>query len=236
VRTILSLSVWLWAGLACTPSAGSSCEKGEARCLDGTRQLACQNDKFIETPCRGPGGCALGERGTSCDFSKNQAGDPCSSDDEGAALCAGREQMIACRGGKYQLVPCRGPKGCVDESGFALCDQSVAELGDVCKDESKKACAADGKSVLICSSARMDRLFWCRGERGCSSAGGKLDCDMSRARADDPCDKTMEGSISCSEDGSSTLLCKSESFVHDATCKPKSRCISQGTSTGCEKP
>jgi hypothetical protein len=239
VRTIqwlwLWLWLWLWTAAACTPSAGSSCEKGEARCIDGTRQLACQNGKFVETPCRGPGGCALGPEGTSCDFSKNRPGDACSSDDEGAALCAGPKQMIACRGGQYRLVSCHGPKGCTGESGYALCDQSVAELGDACKDDGKKACAADGKSVLVCRADKMERLFWCRGERGCSSAGGKLDCDLSLAIVGDPCDPTMEGSVSCSEDGSSTLVCKARQFAHDQACAPKTRCVAQGTTTRCEK-
>lgn len=188
---------------------------------------------FIESPCRGPGGCAQSEQGTSCDFSQNQPGDPCSTDDDGAALCAGPDRMIACRNGSYQIVPCRGQRGCVNEGGFALCDQSVAMLGDGCKDENKKACASDGKSVLVCQNGVMNALYACRGERGCSAAGGKLDCDMSVAREGDPCDKTMEGSISCSEDRSSTMICKGEKFALDAKCKPKTRCTVDGTKTEC---
>jgi len=236
VKNRVVFAVFLLVAFGCKPDVGSSCDKGEARCIDGKRQLVCQAGKFIESPCGGPGGCALGEKGTSCDFSKNKPGDACSTDDEGAALCAGTDQMIACRAGKYQHVPCRGPKGCANEGGFALCDQAIAAVGDACKDENKKACAVEGKSVLLCRDHKMDLLLSCRGPRGCSAAGGKLDCDMSIAKKGDPCDKTQEGSVSCNEEASSTLICKNQSFTFDEKCKPGTRCVAEGTSTQCLKP
>src|SRR6185369_13751788 len=95
----------------CKPTAGSSCEKGEARCLDAKRELVCQAGRFIESPCNGPGGCLQTDKGTSCDFSGNKPGDPCSADDEGAATCRSKDGMLACHGGVYAFVPCRGARG-----------------------------------------------------------------------------------------------------------------------------
>src|SRR6187431_2059050 len=96
----LSLIAALWL-ISCKPAVGSSCDKGEARCLDAKRELVCQAGHFIESPCNGPGGCRLTDKGTSCDFSGNQPGDPCSADDEGAAVCSNKAFMLACHGGLY---------------------------------------------------------------------------------------------------------------------------------------
>jgi hypothetical protein len=35
---------------ACKPSVGSSCERGEARCLDRQTQLICSEGRLIATP------------------------------------------------------------------------------------------------------------------------------------------------------------------------------------------
>jgi hypothetical protein len=221
---------------ACKPSAGSSCEKGEARCIDAQRELVCQAGQFIESPCNGPGGCRLTEKGTSCDFSGNKPGDPCSSDDEGAATCSNQAGMLACHGGRYALVPCRGSRGCVNAEGRALCDTSIAEPGDACGDENLKACSGDGSQVLICKQHTMQRFYLCRGEGGCASSAAKLSCDTSVAKLGDACDKKLEGqAFSCTPDEREILVCKGGAFVLDQSCKPGQKCRLVGTSTKCEK-
>ena len=232
----LSLIAALWL-TSCKPAAGSSCDKGEARCLDAKRELVCQAGHFIESPCNGPAGCRLTDQGTSCDFSGNQPGDPCSADDEGAAVCSNEAFMLACHGGLYALVPCRGARGCVNAEGRASCDTSIAEPGDACHDENLKACSGDGSQVLICKQHTMQRFYLCRGKSGCASSGGKLACDTSIAKLGDACDKKLEGqAFSCTPDETEILVCKGGAFVLDQTCKSGQRCSSVGPSTKCAKP
>ena len=236
----LLLSLPVTIGLlsaGCKPSAGSSCDKGEARCLDGKHELVCQAGRFIESPCNGPAGCGWTERGTSCDFSGNKPGDACSTDDEGAATCSDKDAMLACHGGKYALVPCRGSRGCLNAAGRASCDTSLAEPGDACNDESSKACSGDGSQVLICKQHAMQRFYLCRGASGCASSAGKLSCDTSIAKLGDACDKKLEGqAFSCTPDATSILVCKGGAFVVDQTCKAGQKCVLNGSATQCAKP
>lgn len=233
---LLSLLLLLLVA-GCRPSAGSSCNKGEARCLDPKRELLCQAGKMIESPCSGPSGCSTSDKGTSCDFSGNKPGDPCSSDDEGAATCTNTDAMLACHGGLYARVPCRGSRGCANAEGRALCDTSIAEPGDVCSDESSKACASDGSQVLICKQHTMQRFYLCRGENGCVSATGKLSCDTSIAKLGDACGKQLEGqAFSCTPDKTAILVCKGGAFMLDETCKAGQKCTLVGSATQCAKP
>lgn len=232
---LLLLSLWLFAS-GCKPTVGSSCAKGEGRCLDGKRELVCQAGKFIETPCNGPAGCRTGDGRTSCDFSGNKAGDPCSADDEGAASCANKDGMLACHGGRYALLPCRGSQGCVNVAGRAACDTSLAEPGDVCHDDNRKACSSDGSEVLICKQRTMQRFHLCRGANGCSTSQGKLSCDTSLAKLGDACDKKLEGqAFSCTPDATSILVCRGGAFALDQTCKVGEKCRLVGNVTQCAK-
>jgi len=218
----------------CKPSLGSSCEKGEARCLDSKRELVCQAGRFIESPCAGPGGCRLTEKGTSCDFSGNEPGDPCSTDEEGAAACRHRDGMLACHGGVYLLVPCRGASGCLNAEGRAACDTSIAEPGDACREENLKACASDGSQVLICKQHTMQRFYACRGKGGCASSGGRLSCDTTIAKLGDACDPKLEGqAFACTPDGREILACRAGAFGLEQTCKAGQKCSVNGSSTQC---
>lgn len=220
----------------CKPGVGSSCDKGEARCQDHHTQLACQAGHYIATPCRGPKGCALTDAGISCDISKNKPGDPCSTDDEGAALCLGKKKMVVCRGGKYRLAPCRGPEGCQKEDDRAKCDTSISVPGDECHEPGSKACSTDGKQLLSCQGGKMALVNYCRGADGCTAApGGKLGCDMSVAKEGDPCGKTMDGRIACSADMKGTVKCDHGKFVGDEKCKAGKTCATADGNIACEK-
>jgi hypothetical protein len=221
--------------VACRPSVGGACEKGEARCLDASRALACEQGHFIETPCRGPKGCVASEQSIACDIDKNRSGDRCSLDEEGSAVCQDGQHLLACHGGTYQAVPCRGPRGCVLESGHALCDTSVGVAGEACRDEGKKCCAEDKSAVLSCKERRLSTLYTCRGPRGCIASGSKLDCDMSMALESDPCDPRLEGHIACNGERTATLVCKGSKFVLDEKCKPSMGCFAEDNQTQCRK-
>jgi hypothetical protein len=236
-RVVALLLGSLLLAASCKPSVGSSCDKGEARCIDAKRELACQAGQFIETPCRGPRGCGTTEQGTSCDFTGDKSGDPCSADDEGSATCSSKEALLACHGGLYGVVPCRGSRGCANADGRAACDTSVALPNDACRDENLKACAGDGSQVLICKDHAMVTYYPCRGLNGCASTAGKLSCDTSIAKLGDPCDKKLEGqAFSCTPDGASILVCKGGAFTLDEACKAGQKCLVEGGSTHCAKP
>jgi hypothetical protein len=240
VRVRSALAAFLGAAslafVACKPSAGSSCTKGEARCIDPGRALVCEDGKFIATPCAGKLGCRLQPEGTACDVRGNKAGDRCSKDEEGAAVCADPDAMLVCRGGTTVRTACRGAGGCVEEHGRAACDASVAEPGDPCAFGSKSACSVNGKEVLACAGGAMTKSYECRGERGCSVAGGKIDCDQSVARLGDGCDRRLEGSFACSEDRKYIVKCAGGRFVADEKCRAGTACLAEPGSTRCGKP
>ena len=88
----------------CKPGVGSRCDKGEARCVDTTRALVCQDGRYIETPCRGEAGCRLEVDRTACDIHRDRPGDACSTDEEGAGVCINDKSLLACHKGKYVSV------------------------------------------------------------------------------------------------------------------------------------
>jgi hypothetical protein len=145
--------------------------------------------------------------------------------------------MLACHGGRYTLLPCRGSRGCENAEGRALCDTSIAEPGDACQSENLKACSGDGSQVLICKQHTMQRFYMCRGEGGCTSSTGKLNCDTSLAKLGDACDKKLEGlAFSCTPDARAILVCKGGAFALEETCRPGESCRVNGASTRCGKP
>lgn len=237
MRTLAALGLsCLWLFPSCKAVPGSRCERDEARCLDSSRGLVCDDGLFVEVPCRGKGGCAtIGEK-TSCDISRNQLGDRCGKADEGAALCAGDKAMLACHSGKFESVSCLGPKGCELVNGQPNCDQSIAEAGDGCRQENAKACSSDGERVLSCRAGRMAELYVCRGEKRCTAQGGKLSCDQTLARIGDACDKGLSGHVACSLDHKALLKCEGERFAASENCKRAASCVVSGQSTRCVEP
>jgi hypothetical protein len=221
---------------SCKPGPGSSCDPREARCLDATRAIVCDDGTFVAVPCRGKAGCSTVQESTSCDFSGNQPGDTCASSHEGVAVCVGGDAMLSCRGRKFERVPCRGARGCEMIGAQANCDQSVSELGEACKKDNAKACSADKTQVLSCADGHMTAQYFCRGEGRCSSSGGKLGCDQTTAKLGDACDKSLAGHIACSEDKKSLITCQNERFVPSEKCKPGTLCVVSGQSTKCERP
>jgi hypothetical protein len=239
MRPIQSIPAFLSLLLvaSCKPGPGSSCDKGEARCIDRQNELVCDQGKFILAPCRGPRGCGLTPNGVSCDITANKHGDACSRDEEGASACTDTKTKITCTSGKFAATTCRGPKGCETQGGRPLCDTTVSEPGDACRDEDRgKACSVDGKQFLSCSGGKMTMQFQCLGPNGCKSAEGKLACDMSFARDKDPCSKEMEGKNACNLDHSSIVVCKGGKFEIDEECKKGTRCNAEGGLIRCEKP
>lgn len=219
--------------VGCKKGVGSSCGKGDARCLDPSTVLVCQEGEYIAAPCRGPQGCVLTARGTLCDVTGNAAGDACSRDDEGSATCANPETLLTCRGGRYEVSRCGGPKGCSVEGASAVCDATVAAKDDVCR-PGARACSQDGKAVLACEGGKLVPARHCRGKQGCTVKGRELECDTSVAAIDDPCSREMEGSVACSERGDQVLICRGQRFAIEEVCKKGKRCDGEGGRIACE--
>lgn len=243
IRRVLSKPAWLWPQIGswillcigCRAGVGGQCEKGEARCLDGARALTCEAGQFIEVPCRGPKGCAAGPNATACDIKGSRAGDRCSRDEEGTAVCENEQALMACRDGHFVSSPCRGPQGCTLAGEQALCDASMGVLGDACREDGKKACALDHSVVLECRKHALAPLYRCRGPKGCALVEGKLDCDMSVAAEGDACDKRLEGHVACSPDHAATVVCKGGHFAADEKCKKGLTCSAEANQTHCIK-
>lgn len=179
------------AVLACNkePAPGDACKPSDIRCVDPRTELACQKGVFMAARCSGPLGCREDGKHLVCDFSGNAEGDPCSLDEEGSARCIGDKQRITCRGGAYTLDACRGEEGCRAGSGVK-CDQSKGEPGDPCRGATN-ACSADGKSVLACTSGKLQISAGCPGERGCTIVDRQVDCDL--GKKDDTLGKRSPG-------------------------------------------
>ena len=110
-----------------------------------------------------------------CDISGNAAGDPCSTDDEGAAAClGGGKGMIVCEKGKYASRPCRGPGGC-KEAVKVDCDESAAEIGDACSGGGYK-CSVDHKSLLQCKDGKAVLDEKCPEGQSCKEQGNQVGC------------------------------------------------------------
>lgn len=101
---------------------GDPCDRGKSDCADEKTELTCQAGKFIATPCKGPKGCHEEASQVVCDVSGNVAGDPCSTDDEGAGQCGiDRKTLVKCEKGKYAIEACTGSKGCVTKGHEHTC-------------------------------------------------------------------------------------------------------------------
>ncbi len=161
------------------PGPGDACKSTDIRCVDPKTELACQKGTFIVVPCKGPLGCKEDGKHLVCDATGNAEGDPCSTDEEGAAQCIGDKQRITCRGGKYTVDFCRGEQGCDGKSGTIRCDQSKGRDGDPCHGATN-ACSEDGKRVLSCHDGRLATVASCPGEGGCSIHERQVDCDLGK--------------------------------------------------------
>jgi hypothetical protein len=161
------------------PGPGDSCKSTDIRCVDPRTELACQKGVFIPVPCKGPAGCKEDGKHLSCDVTGNAEGDPCSTDEEGSAVCTPDQRRITCRGGRQTMDFCRGEKGCKSEARAIRCDQSKGEPGDPCSGQTH-ACGLDGKAVLVCRQGKLAIAADCPGEGGCSVAQGKVDCDLGK--------------------------------------------------------
>ncbi len=175
-----ALGLFVFLGCNRQPGPGDACKPTDIRCVDPKTELACQKGVFIAAPCKGPAGCREDGKVLLCDFTGNETGDPCSTDEDGNAKCASATRRIVCRSGKYFVDECRGDQGCRSSGGVILCDQTKSEENDPCA-SSTSACSTDGKRVLTCRNGRFVTTALCPGEGGCSIAEHQVSCDLGKS-------------------------------------------------------
>ena len=222
----------------CKPKAGAACKiEAKEACIDGKRALACHDGKWEEMTCRGPNGCGKSGNEIICDQSVAEDKDTCNLGTD--VVCSGdKKGMLECTKSKWTfLQSCLGERACSIEGKRVNCDNSLANLGDTCRDEDDYACALpEKKNAIVCRSNKFVLASNCPGKNGCrvagdKGAGFKVECDDSIANPGDTCDK--EGHYSCTPDEKQIVRCVGKKYVADEKCKKAEKCAVKGELVGC---
>jgi hypothetical protein len=162
-------------------AVGEPClEEGKPECTgDHKAMIKCENAHWkLLDKCGGALGCVANAQGAKCDLGAATEGSPCTKENEGNASCTpDSKSLLICKGGKMTLgARCKGMHGCRQAGTQLECDETVAELNDVCDSseyEGKFACTPDKKMRLVCKSNKMVKDRACR----CSVMIDKVSCD-----------------------------------------------------------
>lgn len=160
---------------------------------------------------------------------KQQVGSSCETGD---SRCGSSDTQLICSEGKTIAAPCRGPKGCyVDQK--VICDISGNQPNDACSkdDEGAAVCLEKNKAKLVCRGGSF-REEPCRGPKGCSTVGGRAQCDTSLAAAGDPCQEV--GQRACNMAGTKLLSCKDGKMVPELACRGAGGCQSLRGKLDCD--
>jgi len=235
LRLLVTACLAATLATGCKPKAGAACklEKTEV-CVGDKQALACHEGKWEEMSCKGPAGC--NKKDNVCDQSVADDKDVCNL--EGDFLCqTDKKGMLECQRSRWTLAQtCLGERGCTMEAKKVTCDNSIANLGDACREEDDYACTADKKSALVCRQGKFVISSYCRGKNGCrvigdKTAGFKVECQDDVAPIGDPCDK--EGNYACTPDEKQIVKCVGKKYVADDRCKGKEKCGIRGDLVGC---
>lgn len=211
--------------LACgkKPAPGGACKtEGDVKCLDKKTGLFCVEGKWESLGCEGPTGCMSVAGSGSCTHTSYAEGEPCFED--GKPECsANRKAMLKCEKHHWKLLnKCLGALGCVANVQGAKCDLGASTEGSPCtkENEGNASCTPDGKSLLLCKGGKMTLGARCKGMHGCRQRGTELTCDETIADLGDVCDSSeYEGKFACSTDKKTRLVCKSNKFVKERSCR-----------------
>jgi len=222
---------------SCKPKPGASCKvETKEVCVDEKHALACHDGKWEEMSCRGESGCSKASGEAVCDQSVAEDKDVCNLNDD-YVCTADKKAMLQCAKTKWALAQtCLGERGCVMEKKKVTCDNSVANVGDGCREEDDYACAPDKKSAVVCRGGKFVVASLCKGPKACKVSGGqgqpyKVECDDSVAAAGDACEK--EDHYSCSSDEKAILRCRGKKFEVEEKCKGRDKCQVKGGTVGC---
>jgi hypothetical protein len=236
-RVLLALVIFV-AAAGCKPKAGGSCKiETKEVCVDDKKALACHDGKWEEMICKGTDGCSKnGTLEKPCDQGVAEDKDVCNLADD-YVCTSDKKGMLQCTKNKWTLVQsCLGERACAIDKKKVTCDNSIANLGDTCREEDDYACTPDKKGALACRSGKFVQASLCKGPKGCRVTGGKdqgykVECDDSIANVGDVCEK--EDHWSCTADERTILKCHAKKFDVDDRCKPKEKCGIKGGLVGC---
>jgi hypothetical protein len=236
-RGALLTAMLVLTAAACKPKAGGSCKiETKEVCVDEKKALACHDGKWEEMSCKGSDGCTKSGGENTCDQSVADDKDVCNLADD--YVCTGdKKAMLQCVKNRWsQVQSCLGDRACAMEKKKVTCDNSVATLGDGCREEEDYACTQDKKSALACRGGKFVQASLCRGPKGCRVTGGKengfkVECDDSVANPGDPCEK--ESHFSCTPDERTMLRCHAKKFDVEEKCAPRTKCLIRDGVVGC---
>jgi hypothetical protein len=237
-EVLLSVAVVLLSTLsACKPKPGGSCKiETKEVCIEADKALACHDGKWEAMPCHGADKCSKASGEAVCDQSVAEENDVCNLADD--YVCTGdKKGMLQCVKNKWKLVQsCLGERACVMEKKKVTCDNSVANVGDQCREEDDYACSPDKKAALACHKGQFAQASLCKGPKGCRVTGSKeqgfkVECDDSVASPGDACEKDEH--YSCSSDERAILKCRAKKFEVEEKCKQKEKCQIKGGQVGC---
>ncbi len=141
-------------------------------------------------------------------------GEACASVTDGTR-CLDAKVALLCQEDRLVRFPCKGPSGCSESGDGVRCDSTLAEETDRCE-EGSFTCRTDGKARLKCINGRYALDGQCLGDDGCSVAGSIASCDTSKAELGDACEDA--GSVACSIDGTTMLLCEGR-WIEGSKCR-----------------
>jgi hypothetical protein len=165
-----------------------NCDNGTAKVNDGCNTpddaactpdsksaLLCKHGVFtVAETCKGPGGCKVNGDTITCDNDISDPGDPCRQAGD-YACTSDRGMVLRCDANKMvALNTCRGPKACgivqhaAENKVEFVCDDSLAQEGDVCDTNGEEACTMDKKSILVCETSKFTNPKPCGGPGGCT--------------------------------------------------------------------
>ncbi|MDB4945163.1 MAG: hypothetical protein JWP97_4697 [Labilithrix sp.] len=225
-------------GSGCKPKAGGACKiETKETCTDDKQALACHDGKWEPMPCRGASGCTKQGSESVCDQSVAEEKDVCNLVND--FVCSpDKKGMLECVKNHWAFSQaCLGDLGCTTEAKKVVCDNSFANVGDVCREEDDYACGlTDKKAALVCKSGKFVLASQCRGKNACKVAGNakagfKVECDDSIAVPGDACDKELH--YSCTPDEKQIVRCVNKKYVADDKCTKNQKCAVKGELVGC---
>jgi hypothetical protein len=222
----------------CKPKAGASCKiETKEVCVSEKQALVCHDGKWEEMSCKGPNGCAKSGNESTCDQTVAEDKDVCNLVND--YVCSSdKKGMLECTKNRWSFVQsCLGDRACVMEQKKVTCDNSIANVGDDCREEDDYACTPDKKNALVCKGKKFGIASNCKGKNACrvtgdKATGFKVECDDSIANIGDPCDK--EGHFACAPDEKQIVKCVGKKFIADDKCQKKQeKCAVKGELVGC---
>lgn len=235
---VLAAGVLALAIAGCKAKPGGSCKiETKEVCADDKKALACHDGKWEEMACKGPDGCSQASTLRICDQSVAEDKEVCNFNDD-VVCSADKKAMLQCVKNRWtQVQTCLGDRACSVEKQRVSCDNSTANLGDLCREEDDYACTPDKKVALVCRGGKFTQTMLCKGPKGCKivgtkEAGFKVECDDSISNVGDPCER--DDHYACTPDERTILRCHAKKFEVDDKCvKPKDKCGLRGGLIGC---